>query len=274
MDIRELAYFVAVYEEKSVTAAARRCFISQPSVSAAVASLEHELDAKLFVRHRKGATPTAAGARLYPRARRLVDDAEAVKASFREEQPTAVVRVGLMRSLDVARSRELIATMARDRELSLHVVAADAPCDVRVVSRALADKREAFVPLWSERFVIALPAGHPLAAKASLRSTELLGEKQIQRCHCEYARHLARGKGAAEVVAVAHSEEWAVALVAAGLGIAVIPEGTVAPDAQVAIRPLSDVRVSREVGLAYRRKAPLAAHVERLIANTRQRFRP
>jgi DNA-binding transcriptional LysR family regulator len=273
MDLRELGYFVAVYEEKSVTAAARRCFISQPSVSAALASLEHELAAKLFVRHRKGATPTEAAARLYPRARRLVDDAAAVKASFRVERPAAPVRVGLMRSLDVARTRELIAAMARDRELALHVVGADAPCDVRIVSRTLAGKHEAFVPLWSERFVVALPAAHPLAARASLRSTELAGEKQIQRCHCEYARHLARGKRASQVVAVAQSEEWAVALVAAGLGIAIIPEGTVAPDAQVAIRPLADVRVSREVGLAYRRRAPLAAHVERLIASARQRFR-
>jgi len=60
MELRELGYFIAVYEEHSVTRAARRCFISQPSVSAALAGLEHELGAALFVRHRKGATPTSA----------------------------------------------------------------------------------------------------------------------------------------------------------------------------------------------------------------------
>ena len=60
MDIRALRYFVAVFEERNLTAAARRCFISQPSVSAAVQSLEQDLETKLFIRHKKGMSPTAA----------------------------------------------------------------------------------------------------------------------------------------------------------------------------------------------------------------------
>ena len=54
MDIRELRYFSAVFEARSLTAAARRCFVSQPSISAAIASLEAELGASLFIRHKKG----------------------------------------------------------------------------------------------------------------------------------------------------------------------------------------------------------------------------
>lgn len=42
-DLRALGYFVAAYEEKSVTAAARRCFIAQPSISAAIRNLESAL---------------------------------------------------------------------------------------------------------------------------------------------------------------------------------------------------------------------------------------
>jgi DNA-binding transcriptional LysR family regulator len=43
MDIRELRYFAAVFRERNLTAAARRCFISQPSISAAITNLEAEL---------------------------------------------------------------------------------------------------------------------------------------------------------------------------------------------------------------------------------------
>jgi hypothetical protein len=53
MDIRELRYFNAVFRERNLTAAARRCFISQPSISAAIANLEAELGTTLFIRHKK-----------------------------------------------------------------------------------------------------------------------------------------------------------------------------------------------------------------------------
>ena len=59
MDIRELRYFAAVFSERNLTAAARRCFISQPSISAAITSLEAELGTALFIRHTKGMAPTA-----------------------------------------------------------------------------------------------------------------------------------------------------------------------------------------------------------------------
>ena len=122
MDLRELGYFVAVFEEGSVSAAARRSFISQPSVSAALAALEAELGATLFVRHRQGVTPTAAAARLYPTARRLIAEAQALRASFRAPAPARTpLALGLMRSLDAARGRELpgvLAVAALDERLA------------------------------------------------------------------------------------------------------------------------------------------------------------
>src|SRR5262245_53694625 len=100
MELRELGYFIAVFEENGVSAAARRCFISQPSVSAAIASLEAELGTRLFVRHRRGTTPTPAAAQLYPVARRLVDEASALRSAFRPPPVARRLSIGLMRSLD------------------------------------------------------------------------------------------------------------------------------------------------------------------------------
>ncbi|MCH8538430.1 MAG: LysR family transcriptional regulator, partial [Alkalimonas sp.] len=54
MDIRHLKYFVAVYEQGSVSAASRQCFIAQPSLSAAIRQLEQQLDVTLFKRLPKG----------------------------------------------------------------------------------------------------------------------------------------------------------------------------------------------------------------------------
>ena len=70
MDIRELRYFAAVFRERNLTAAARRCFISQPSISAAITNLEAELGTALFIRHKKGVAPTEAAEQFHARTHR------------------------------------------------------------------------------------------------------------------------------------------------------------------------------------------------------------
>lgn len=273
MELRELGYFAAVYEERSVTAAARRCFISQPSVSAALASLEHELGAALFVRHRRGATPTDAGERLYPVARRLVDEAAALKATFKRPtraEPPLVI--GIMRAVDAERVRELISVVVGELGgAQLRVTSESEACDLRLVSRGLLVSGEAFTPLWSERFVVALPSTHPLALRATVRATDLLGLPVVERCHCEYARHFPRGKRRVEVAAVAASEEWALALVGAGVGVAIVPSG-VRHDARVVLKDIADVRVEREVGLSHSHKRALSSGAERALAGARRAF--
>src|SRR3546814_13052015 len=75
--LKHLAYFVAAVEEGSVTSAARRLNISQPSVSAAIAQLEARFGLTLFVRHHaQGLSPTPVGRRLLVEARRLLAHAE------------------------------------------------------------------------------------------------------------------------------------------------------------------------------------------------------
>ncbi len=56
-DLRALGYFVAAYEERSVTAASRRCFVAQPSISMAIKGLEDALETTLFERSRQGLAP-------------------------------------------------------------------------------------------------------------------------------------------------------------------------------------------------------------------------
>jgi DNA-binding transcriptional LysR family regulator len=263
MELRELRYFLAVYETGSVTAAARRCYISQPSISTALASLERELGAVLFVRHRKGVAATAAADTLYEKARRLVDETLALKALF-SSAPAPAVTLGLMRSLDAQRVGALLKRLAQEGDARLSVVDLDDPCDARIISRALLRDTEAFAPLWSERYVLALPARHPLRLKPRLVLADLEGLPLIARCHCENASQTADLGFQPLVAAVATTEEWALALVEAGVGATVLPEGVVPPDSKVAIRDLGDLGLTREVGLAYRRAdagSPAVSHI-------------
>jgi len=65
MDFRRLSYFISLYEEGSITRAARRLHVVQPAVSMQIAKLEATVGQKLFERNSRGMTPTAAGRAMY-----------------------------------------------------------------------------------------------------------------------------------------------------------------------------------------------------------------
>ncbi|WP_260924139.1 LysR family transcriptional regulator [Novosphingobium sp. 9] len=65
MDLRQISYFVALYEEGSVTRAAARLYVVQPAVSMQLAKLEKEFGLQLFERRSKAMVPTSAGRTLY-----------------------------------------------------------------------------------------------------------------------------------------------------------------------------------------------------------------
>ena len=78
--LKQLRYFVATAETGSVTLAAQRVNISQPSVSAAIAELESRFGVDLFIRHHaQGLSLTPAGRELLTDARSLLDHADDVR---------------------------------------------------------------------------------------------------------------------------------------------------------------------------------------------------
>ncbi|WP_298241658.1 LysR family transcriptional regulator [uncultured Bradyrhizobium sp.] len=274
MDIRELRYFAAVYRERNLTAAARACFVSQPSISTAITNLEAELGTTLFVRHRKGVAPTASAEQFHALARRIIDETDAARSLFRKPSTKTHVTLGLMRTLDVPRTIALLKPLTARSDVSLRLVGSEEPADARIISRSMLRKDEQFVALWSERYVAALPPSHPLTLKDKLRTADLAGAPLIDRCHCEQSAFFGPGAQRRQTAAIAQSEDWAIALVAAGVGIAIVPEGVARGNPDVAVREI-EVKVKREVGLAYRASVPLADALKDFVGKLqKQRRRP
>src|SRR3954452_22977328 len=219
MDIRELRYFAAVFSERNLTAAARRCFISQPSISAAITNLEAELGTTLFIRHKKGMAPTASAEQFYGVARRIIDDADAAKNLFRKPSTRRQLTLGLMRTLDMPRTIALLKPLTGTADVALRLVGIKDKADARIISKNIIRADEHFVPLWIERYVAALPPSHPLTLKDRLHTSDLAGVAMIDRCHCEQSEFFGRA-ASRRPAAIAESEDWTMALVAAGVGIA------------------------------------------------------
>jgi DNA-binding transcriptional LysR family regulator len=270
MDIRELRYFSAVFAERNLSAAARRCFISQPSISAAITNLEAELGTTLFIRHKKGVAPTEAAEQLHSVARRILNDADAARNLFREPVGKQSLTLGLMRTLDMPRTIALLKPLTASPDIALRLVGIKETADARIVAKNILKADEHFIPLWTERYVAALPPTHPLALKERLRTSDLAGVAMIDRCHCEqsefFARHALPRPAPA---AIAESEDWAMALVAAGVGVAIVPEGVARANPDVAMREI-DIDVKRQVGLAYSAKRPPSDALQGFIAGLRK----
>lgn len=78
--LKQLRYFVAAGELSSVTQAARKLHVSQPSISAAIQQIEEVTGLQLFVRHHaQGLSLTPSGKQLMARARQLLRDAEGLE---------------------------------------------------------------------------------------------------------------------------------------------------------------------------------------------------
>lgn len=275
MELRTLRYFLAVYEELSLTGAAKRCFVAQPSISSTIQQLESELGRQLFIRHPRGVTPTRAGNNLYPYARKVLADVEAIKGLFNEPAPQIRLKLALMPFLSGQNIslliKELLATV---KGLNLTIVDLGEEADVRIISSNLAEQNDAFHKLWHDEFVLALPVGHPFALLKAVPMEMLNNVPFISRQPCDVtdAWQFAVQKSNINIdtKATVKTEEYALDLVAAGLGISVIPSHSKGLRSDIATCEISNLKLERIVGLAYTKDHPLPDQLLTAINNAKR----
>src|SRR5215218_2122721 len=82
MKLGSLEAFCAAVEEKSISAAARRMYLSQPSISERLAELEREAQVPLLRRSQRGVELTPEGTTFYEQARKVLDEVKAVESTL------------------------------------------------------------------------------------------------------------------------------------------------------------------------------------------------
>lgn len=257
MDIRHLKYFVAVYEQGSVSAASRQCFIAQPSLSAAIRQLEQQLDVTLFKRLPKGVTPTEDGDRLYGHACRLLSQFQALQRSFTDPVHKVRFRLGLVRALGVERMSDLLRQFSLQLPgLELQLVEPDDHCDARIITSELLKSGEQFQPMYHDQFQLALPAGDPLALKPQVELQDFDQLALIKRTPCEAWQRLypalVRQGIEPDIRADIQTIEYALGLVSAGVACALVPDFEQLRQRQdVVLRPINMSGLKRRIGLAY-----------------------
>jgi DNA-binding transcriptional LysR family regulator len=184
MELRHLATFVAVAEERSFTRASDRLHVVQSAVSAGVRTLERELGAALFDRTTHQVELTHAGRALLPEARATLAAArgareavDQVRGGLRGTVTLGIMQAEALGALDTARLLaafraehphvELHARQANSAEMAAQV--RDGRLDFAVL--ALPGRRATgleLTPLSREPMPLAVPAGHRLAGRADI----------------------------------------------------------------------------------------------------------
>lgn len=257
MDIRQLNYFVAVYEQGSVSAAARYCCVAQPSLSAALRQLEQELGVTLFLRLPKGVLPTEDGEKLYGHAGRLLGQLQSLKASFREPVARVKFRLGLIRALGVERMSQLLREFSNSvAGLELHLVEPEEPCDARIVTPHQLKAGEAFQPIWRDSYLLAMPPGTALSLQQQIQLTDFEQLPLIKRTPCDAWNilypELVRLGIKPDIRADIQTIEYALGLVSAGVGCALVPNfDSLLQRQDITLSTITSLNLQREIGLAY-----------------------
>ncbi|WP_422741187.1 LysR family transcriptional regulator [Micromonospora sp. WMMD754] len=176
-DLRRLRSFVVLADERHFTRAAARLGIAQPALSQQIRALERQLGVPLVHRTSRGCTLTEVGARVADEAGRMLADVDAAAARIRDlvRGRGGRLRLAYTRS---ARGGRVDALVARFRAAHPDVeVVAETAWTAPNVAGLLAGRLDAaFVrppvdepalacrTVDTEELVLALPAGHPLAA--------------------------------------------------------------------------------------------------------------
>ena len=258
MDLRELRYFESAYELESISAAARHCFVSQPSISAAIQNLEGYLGESLFVRHTRGVSPTDAGHRLYPLSQQLTGQARSIKQIFQKKSSVKPFKLGVVPALGASRMSHLLKEII-DSVDGLELTLVDSEkrqCDARIISPNMAKPNETFLPFWKDQFMMALPPGHSLSYKSELSFEDLDGLNFILRGPSLVTRTLMSAMAPFGIKmntrARVRTVEYAVELVAAGVGAAIVPNHPSFFNTQhLILLPIKGMRFERVIGLGY-----------------------
>jgi DNA-binding transcriptional LysR family regulator len=257
VDLRALEYFVTTYETGSLSAASKKKFVAQPSISASLKQLEHSLSTSLFIRHARGVQATHAGEQLYPLAKQLLGQATAIRDAFSTDTTKTPFRLGLIKGLGVSRMSDLLGRFTRSVDsLELTLVSQDEPCQARIISRDLQLNNEQFIPMWQEEYQLAIPLDHALGLIDNINILDLQDVTFVQRSPCEGWTYLKKalntGNVRIDIRAKIQTIEYALGLVKAGLGCTFIPVSeAIVKDKNIHFKPIKDLCISREIGLGY-----------------------
>lgn len=281
-DFRQLRYFLAVAEELSFTRAALRLHISQPPLSQQIRALEESLGVRLLERDKRNVALTEAGRVLMEQARQILNKADEVRnqvveaaagfsgqlrlaytvsVSFHPALPQTLLRFGQhapnvrLQLREMYTEPQFAALLADQIDVGFVRDEPRHDTDARALRLDVIDR---------EPLLLALPTDHPLAGRQSLQLGEVAGEAFVVQprelaatLYDRLVQLAAKADFHPLIRQQAQQLNGLIALVAAGMGLALVPASMQAVRlAGVSYVPLEDPDAYFLLALASRKDNP------------------
>lgn len=275
MNLRDLQYLVAVADLRHFGRAAEASFVSQPTLSAQIKKLEAELGVELIERNPRSITLTAAGLRVTEHARNVLAEVETIRgiAAMAIDPEAGSLRLGIFPTLAPYLLPHVVAPI-HERFPNLELLLVEEKTDVLVerlhageldvglMAMPIHDSLLTHEVLFTEDFVLAVPAGHPLASATGQLPMSTLATEHLlllEEGHClrDQALEICRLTGAAERRGFrASSLETLRQMVVADVGITLLPELSVQPPIprsnEITLIGFTDPAPQREIAMFWR----------------------
>ncbi len=276
MELRHLRYFVAVAEELNFTRAAERLYIAQPPLSTQIRALEEELKVQLFDRDKRRVHLTQAGRHLLERARTILVLVQDAKEEARSAGAGDIGKISLGFTASSMLALPLPTGIQKFRasyplvSVTLNEMTSLEQLDAihgRTLDAGILRRPEVVVPAgvtvrewYTTPLVAAIPKTHPLSRAALVSMHDLEGEPLVMyprasgiglywKVHDLCAKAGFRATMAQE----ARDSSTIIGLVAAGIGIAIVPADTQCIRLPgVVYQPLQDKDAVSTLHLAHR----------------------
>ena len=282
MTLTELKYVVALAQERHFGRAAQKCFVTQPTLSLALAKLEDELGMKLFERSKNEVRVSARGQAVVEQARRVLDEVGKIAHLARgaQDQLAGALRLGVIPTIGPYLLPELVPALRKrapamplsiEENLTGNLVPMlrEGELDVVVIALPFAMPGVQTEVLYEEPFSVVVPEGHRWGSRKSVRPAELFDEnllvlnnghcfrdQVIEACPGQSNTALPEGRAGSSLETIRN-------MVASGLGVSVLPATALVPryaTRLLRVVPFAAPVPSRKVALAWRRSfdRPLA----------------
>jgi len=287
MEMQQVRYFVALAKTLNFTRAAEQCNVSQPALTRAIQQLEHELGGPLFHRERNNTHLSELGQMMLPYLESVEASTQAAKqaAKAARKLENVTLTLGAMCTIGPQMIADLIVRFqAEHPDVEVQVIDGEAHVMIEKLEKGdlhisivgvPEDLPEQFhqVPIFNERFVIALPPGHPWAEKNAICAAELNGQPYVGRSNCEVFQMVtddfARRGITTRKVFSSPRDDWVQNMIKAGLGFGFFPEYCVT-DRDLIVRPLIEPGYSRTIYLATVRGRPHSPAIGAFVKEARR----
>ena len=269
MNLRQLYYFTTIAQLEHYTRASEKLYVSQSSLSHAIAELEKELGVKLFTRQGRNVKLTKYGEVFYPHAKKTLETLENGISTLREyiDPDRGTVVLSAFSSLDPFVSDAIVQYFSETHrvdvrfqyehdgfhQLKQKLLSGDIDL---AISTQMDDPRLEGIKIGQHPLVLLVPEGHPFAGQKSVSLQQLNGENFAafdaeSQLGIQIKAYFDSRGVKPNVIMEARQDEVIYGLVASSHSVAITPLPLHNPPSNVKILPISDDIPQRDLYLLW-----------------------